>query len=532
MSTRDASQDGSKRPAQDAFNPEHSSQANGTQHEEDSHKPISPLQMPPALVSDLEPGRGSGSMSDLGQAPHRRLPGNHSPRLQIPGTPSLGGLAMAAVQYLPYPLMVLDNQKTLVMANEAMGRLLDIEDREAVNGEETSIVERLWGKTLSEMGIDVLQNGRPVWVIWDTFLDAVAHETDRTEDEDQQPEGEVQARGGPVAPAAESTEPWTKNAGKTNFTVNDTVVEVVISPADISTASWGERDYKAAPKHTYAKMIITVWALHEERYFTLSFTNTDTHQTPLPSSRRQMAGGTKKRSPQSKESRPPSSPFFDSSRHSSIYRRASIGHAVTDPMDLSPSASVFPPLGPPSQTTFSHASSTIQKLFVMKDAFLDSTEVPIVAMWKDLGLTIANKAARKLFHTEAKLSDVKNGYGFLSQWHVWDESFTHQLEYSEYPISVLIRTQQPFTSHKVGLVDPETGRKKILNCSGEAIRDETTGEFLAGMVTASDITNMTEKIKEIKAKDEQRFQLICDTMPQMIWTSTREGMAEWFSERW
>lgn len=531
MSTRDESQYGSKCPAQVAFDGEHSSQANGKEHEEGSPRPILPLQVPPALVSDIEPGRGSSSMSDLGHAPHRRLSGNHSPRLQIPGTPSLGGLAMAAVQYLPYPLMVLDNQKKLVMANEAMGRLLDIEDREPGNGEETSIVERLWGKTLSEMGIDVLQNGRPVWVIWDTFLDAVAREMDRTED-DLPPAGEEHARGDAVAPTAGSTEPRSKSAGKADFTVNDTVVEVVISPADISTAFRGERGYKSAPKHTYAKMIITVWALHEERYFTLSFTDTDTHQTPLPSSRKQMAGGTKKRSPQSKESRQPSSPLFDSSRHSSIYRRASIGHAVTDPMDLSPSASAFPPLGPPPQATFSHASSTIQKLFVMKDALLDSTEVPIVAMWKDLGLTIANKAARKLFHTEAKLSDLKTGYSFLSQWHVWDENFTHQLECSEYPISVLIRTQKPFTSHKVGLVDPGTGRRKVLNCSGEAIRDETTGEFLAGMVTASDITNMTEKIKQIKAKDEQRFQLICDTMPQMIWTSTREGTAEWFSERW
>jgi hypothetical protein len=180
---------------------------------------------------------------------------------------------MAAVQYLPYPLMVLDNQKTLVMANEAMGRLLDIEDREPGNGEETSIVERLWGKTLSEMGIDVLQNGRPVWVIWDTFLDAVAREMDRTED-DLPPAGEEHARGDAVAPTAGSTEPRSKSAGKADFTVNDTVVEVVISPADISTAFRGERGYKSAPKHTYAKMIITVWALHEERYFTLSFRHT------------------------------------------------------------------------------------------------------------------------------------------------------------------------------------------------------------------------------------------------------------------
>lgn len=169
---------------------------------------------------------------------------------------------------------------------------------------------------------------------------------------------------------------------------------------------------------------------------------------------------------------------------------------------------------------------------MMKDALLDSTELPIVATWKDFGLTIANRAARRLFNTDSNLSDVKDGYELISQWHVWDDTFTTRLDVSEYPISVLIRTQQPFTSRRIGMFDPVTGHKLILECSGEAIRDECTGEFLAGMITARDITHITEQIKEIKAKDEQRFQLICNSMPQMIWTSTAEGRAEWFSERW
>jgi hypothetical protein len=50
-----------------------------------------------------------------------------SPHLQIQGTSSIGGVALAAMQHLLYPLMVLDNQKTLVIADEAMRRLLDIE---------------------------------------------------------------------------------------------------------------------------------------------------------------------------------------------------------------------------------------------------------------------------------------------------------------------------------------------------------------------------------------------------------------------
>jgi PAS domain-containing protein len=439
---------------------------------------------------------------------------------------------MAAIQYLPYPLMVLDNQKTLVMANEAMGRLLDIEDHEGANADETSIVERLWGKSLSQMGIDVLQNGRPVWVIWDSFLDAIAREMDPAESEAQKEDGEAQGQGaqGTALPSAVGPVEPLRSMSRTSMAPHDTVIEVVISPGDASY--WGDRDRSAtALKHTYAKMIITVWGLGEERYFTLSFTNTDTHQTDAPASGRPAARPRMKRAQDSSESLPKSGPAASVLKHASIYRRASIASAITSPTSLDTSDSPFPPLGPPSQSALSTTSSSLQKLFVMKDALLDSTEVPIVAMWKDYGLTISNRAARQLFHIEANLSDVKNGLELVMQWQSWDESFTAPLEARQNPIIELIRTEQPFASRKIGLVDA-MGDKHILDCAGEAIRDEITGEFLAGMVTARDITDITEKIRDMKAKDEQRFQLICDSMPQMIWTSTAEGMAEWFSGRW
>lgn len=169
---------------------------------------------------------------------------------------------------------------------------------------------------------------------------------------------------------------------------------------------------------------------------------------------------------------------------------------------------------------------------MMKDALLDNTEVAILAMWKDESLTIPNRAARRLFHPAADLHQVKDGFDLVTKWHIWDETFTKRLDPSEYPISFLIKTQEPFSSRKIGIYDPDTGSKIFLDCLGEAIRDEYTGEFLAGMVTCRDITSLTEQINEIKEKDEQRFQLICDSMPQMIWTTTPEGMHDWFSQRW
>ena len=169
---------------------------------------------------------------------------------------------------------------------------------------------------------------------------------------------------------------------------------------------------------------------------------------------------------------------------------------------------------------------------MMKDALLDNTQVPILAMWKDESLTIPNRAARRLFHPSADLTIVKDGFDLVSKWHVWDETFTTKLDPSEAPISVLVRTQTPFEHKKIGIYDPETNQRIVFDCLGEALRDEQSGGFLAGIITCRDITSMTKQINEIKEKDEQRFELICDSMPQMIWTTTPEGMHDWFSQRW
>ena len=62
----------------------------------------------------------------------------------------------------------------MILANEAMGRLLgldadgnlDDEDGDG-DGEEVSAMAILYGHSLSQIGIDLLQDGHPVWVSWE-----------------------------------------------------------------------------------------------------------------------------------------------------------------------------------------------------------------------------------------------------------------------------------------------------------------------------------------------------------------------------
>lgn len=43
---------------------------------------------------------------------------------------------------------------------------------------------------------------------------------------------------------------------------------------------------------------------------------------------------------------------------------------------------------------------------------------------------------------------------------------------------------------------------------------------------------MTEEIEQIKERDDERFKLICDTMPQLVWTATPDGLHDFFNTRW
>ncbi len=77
--------------------------------------------------------------------------------------------SFTALQYLPVPVLVLSAQKTVVLANEAMGRLFGIEF-ESVH--HLSISEVLQDKTMGDLGVDILQHGSPILITWEVRLNS------------------------------------------------------------------------------------------------------------------------------------------------------------------------------------------------------------------------------------------------------------------------------------------------------------------------------------------------------------------------
>ena len=471
--------------------------------------------------------------ADRGASPNRNA--NGALHLDMPTTPSAPALALGALQYLPYPIIVLNSLKTLVMANESMRRLMGIEEED---GDTMSDDGRTWqddlkGKGLNQLGIDMLQDGRPVWVDWDAFLQAVADETGATHDVQEEPTTGQQDGG--ITPTGRIDEVTDDGKdGQTNQTsVRDAVIEVLITRPDMPASYFGSHQEPAKAKPIFAKMIITVWEIEEVSYYTLSFTATESSTSAIPT--RNHSKPVTRAVKNHAATAGSALSYKSASSSTSSGRGSSHGSgrpsAITSPSSASMSASPFPPLGPPSKLNTS-APSSLQKIMMMKDALLDNTQMPIVAMWKDESLSVPNAAARRLFHPEVDSNHPRDGYDLISKWDVWDETFTEKLDPSQYPISVLIRTQTPFASRKIGMYDPDTKKRIVYDCSGEGIFDPKTGEFLAGFVVCKDVTSFTDTINEIRERDEQRFELICDSMPQMIWTTTPAGMHDWFSQRW
>lgn len=100
-------------------------------------------------------------------------PGSPPLSLNIPKMPSMAEASLAALRYLPTPLLVLSSWKTVILANEAMGRLLGLDARDQRQSstkeglEPLGVESLLHGQSLSQIGIDMLQDGQRIWVSWE-----------------------------------------------------------------------------------------------------------------------------------------------------------------------------------------------------------------------------------------------------------------------------------------------------------------------------------------------------------------------------
>ncbi|KAF4975234.1 hypothetical protein FZEAL_7941 [Fusarium zealandicum] len=458
---------------------------------------------------------GDGSRS-LSQSPFR---------LTMPAI-SPGQLAFSAMQYLPVPTIVLNSLKTVVLANEAMGRMLGIVTEDSDEEDATATIDRLRGQSLSQVGIDILQDGQPVWTTWEAFLETLVDEMGvRAPAKDSRQQSQSGGDATPTTSTMPIPAPESRRPSPAARQTRDAVVEVVMTRKGMSRTAFDSRlKAKESDYQVFAKMIITIWELEDRQaFFTLTFTSTESPTSTLASTKKSIARPSILEAADRKS-------ISHSNPSSVASSRDSNSPSFHSPGIVTMSSSPFPPMGPPSVATHSSTPSLLQKMLLMKDALLNNTQMPIFAMWKDGSVTFPNTAARKLFEKDAPLDTSANGFDLLQYWHVYTEDFSRRLDVGEYPISTLLKTETPFTGVRIGMYG-ENKKKLVFDVLGEAIRDDSTSEFLAGVITGRDVTLMTQEMTQIKERDEERFKLICDTMPQLVWTATPDGQVDFWNTR-
>lgn len=448
-------------------------------------------------------------------------------RLEMPFI-TAGQLAFSTMQFLPVPVLVLDNLKTVVLANEAMGKLLGLmnDANDASVDDASKFLENIHGQTLSQIGIDMVQNGRPVWVAWEHFFDTVAEEAASCQPRESNGARSPLTKSGPgdATPTAEDFDDkrWSGQSQQ------QTVIDVIVSRNDRDPLLLDTQraSNPSSESQTYAKMIISVWeVMGHQTYFTLTFTDNGS-STDVSSRKRAVALRTSLEYADRKTI--PSSPTPSSV--ASSHESASSPSYRISPNSVSMSSSPFPPMGPPFKRLQS-APSLLQKSLIIKDALLDTTETPIIAMWRDGTIAYPNAACRRLMTKDAKYDQSTSGIEILNNWVVFTEDFSKKLDHDEYPIAILLKTQKPFSGMRVGIIDPD-GKKLVLDILAEVINDEETGEFLAGIITCRDVTKLTKEIDQIKEWDAERFKTICDIIPQLVWTTDPSGYLDFFNKRW
>lgn len=439
------------------------------------------------------------------------------------------------MQYLPMPIIVLNAFKTVVLANEAMGRLLCAEGKEqrskigSCSGL-SSLTNSLLGQTLSQIGVDMLQpDGSPLWINWENFLDSVGE----PQDDEQNGEANDGIGSGASTPkvTGEQKDLSAENLSHLNRTVvHDIAVDVVLSPRRCAALRSSQNaSGLSASDQVYANMIISAWLQDDSKYFTLTFTSSSPHATPATASHKAARPSSSShnvaRTPASYTSSPQSASSSSSSSRRSRHSKP--------PSNLSSPSYMpsFPPNGPPAKANLSSAPSVLQKVSRLKEALLNATNLPCHSAWHDFSVSVPNRAIMNLAPIGLDSKDV-SAEEFLAEWEIFDESFTRRLPVDEYPIVRIIRERQKLPPGcRIGLKDPRDGKPKVYDITGDVVRDDED-EVCGAVIILKDVTEYFDRIEKQKKLTASQFETVCNLIPPLVWTTTPDGWHDWFSQRW
>lgn len=294
--------------------------------------------------------------------------------------------------------------------------------------------------------------------------------------------------------------------------IHDVVVDININPDflglvnDVRSKDAGDT---ASEAKIHAEMTISIWTLNNVRYFTLAFSTASA--TTLGFSRTCSTADSRwsARSRQSSPTPATSSGQIDPQACPTCGLSYAQPTAITQPY-----TDVTSQQGPDGPLPFNQPLTDMEKLVLMQDRLIDAMEVPVIAMWKDESVATINKALSRLMYPDAGSAHGTDTFEILSNFKVYTEDFLRELTLDEYPFVVACRSHNPQMKYKIGLID-SNARRRLFEGTVDRIYDHNQ-EYQALLSVLKDVTWYTDQIKAQGEQSERQFQLICETLPQMV----------------
>ncbi|PWZ00286.1 hypothetical protein BCV70DRAFT_217277 [Testicularia cyperi] len=206
-----------------------------------------------------------------------------------------------------------------------------------------------------------------------------------------------------------------------------------------------------------------------------------------------------------------------------------------------------------AERRMSPADLHLTKTDQLKEAVFHTVETAILALSSDGSTVIRNRACDEMLKAfekknpqdkpkQEKASAPKPGKDHLEVDLSWlsdvmdcyTEDFTKPFPEENWPIYKAAIMGQPVKSVRIGCIATDSGARRVFEISAKPMRDAGGfGEHIGGVITLVDVTDAeTDRKLEVEKKGEEYFRTICDSMPQLLWTTRPDGHHDWYNEGW
>ncbi|CAO1629254.1 unnamed protein product [Parajaminaea phylloscopi] len=189
---------------------------------------------------------------------------------------------------------------------------------------------------------------------------------------------------------------------------------------------------------------------------------------------------------------------------------------------------------------------------VLRDSLLHTLETPLLALSRDGGTLIRNRACEEALKWFERKTPVKAAerpevipdpdaeetavdLSWLTDaMDCYTEDFSEPFPPHKFPIyrCAVLGERPPVIN--VGCVSSDKNARRVFRIEGQPVKDAGGfGQHIGGVIQLTDVTEQLEQQKDlIKREGEEYFKLVCESLAQLVWVTDANGYHEWYNQGW